>query len=62
MICPVCVANAAAVVVGAGTAGGGFSAVAWRILRWRKGPTLTKRGPFGVAQDKWGTRKFNGRG
>jgi hypothetical protein len=35
MICPVCVANAAAVVVGAGTTGGGLTAVAWRILRWR---------------------------
>jgi hypothetical protein len=36
MICPVCVANAAVVVLGAGTTGGGLSAVAWRILRWRK--------------------------
>lgn len=36
MICPVCVANAAAVVMGAGTAGGGLSAAAWRVLRWRR--------------------------
>jgi hypothetical protein len=36
MICPVCVANAAMTVAGVGASTGGLSAIAMRILRWKK--------------------------
>jgi hypothetical protein len=36
MICPVCLANAAMTAAGVGVSTGGLSAIAMRILGWRK--------------------------
>jgi len=40
MICPACVASAAMTVAGVTGTSGGMTAIAWRILRWRKGMRL----------------------
>ena len=41
MICPACVASAAMTVAGVTGTSGGMTAIAWRILRWKKGTRLS---------------------